>query len=88
MDSFLVDKRCISPVDHASLAENQAIVRRVLTEIHSRGISLIKRYYEENSTYEALAKEEGIPVGTVRSRMNRSKEEIRTSLARFFPDHL
>ncbi len=60
--------------------ERRATVRRVLAELKPDHRELLERVLDEEVDYQALAHERGIPIGTVRSRLHRARQELRRRL--------
>ena len=51
-------------------------------------VTLILRHFARSSSYEAIAALTGVPVGTVRSRLNRARTRLATALERETADSL
>lgn len=69
-----------SPLDRLEARDRAARVRRAVAELEPvRRLTLLLREVEEMS-YEEIARMTGVPVGTVRSRLARAREELRGRL--------
>ena len=67
--------------DHSlEVAEQQGMVRTALTQIasDSREVLILKEI--EGLKYEQIAEIVGCPIGTVRSRIHRARQELRKKL--------
>ena len=68
------------PVERMEAAERAAEVRQAVERLEpTRRLTLLLREVEEMS-YEEIAETTGVPVGTVRSRLARAREEMRRLL--------
>jgi len=81
------DPRQASQPDERMLsAERQAVVGRALDSLPDdfRTVLVLKEI--EGLKYEQIADLVDVPVGTVRSRLHRAREELRQRLSGFMPD--
>jgi RNA polymerase sigma-70 factor (ECF subfamily) len=62
--------------------ERQALVRRGLDELPEEYRTVLVLKEMEGLRYEEIAEMVGCPIGTVRSRIHRAREELRTKLER------
>jgi RNA polymerase sigma-70 factor (ECF subfamily) len=69
-----------TPLERMEASDRAATVRRAITRLEpARRLCLLLREVEELS-YEEIASMTGVPVGTVRSRLARAREDLRTDL--------
>lgn len=64
-DEFIIDQ------------ENRRKIKRLCLSLPSRYARVVNQYYYENKSYQQIAREEGITVRTVESRLYRAKNLIR-----------
>lgn len=65
---------------HFAKQEKQALWRLIQTLPQNQQV-LLQLYYGEGLDYEQLAQATGVSLGTVKSRLNRAKQQLRTLLA-------
>lgn len=69
-----------SPLEGLEAADRAVQVRRAVAALEpTRRLALLLREVEEMS-YEEIAAVTGVPVGTVRSRLSRAREDLRQAL--------
>lgn len=73
------------PDERMLVAERQAVVRRALESLPDDFRTVIVLKEIEGLKYEQIADLVGVPVGTIRSRLHRAREELRQRLAGFMP---
>ena len=74
------------PEEGVLVAERQAVVRRALASLGDEHRTVLVLKEIEGLKYEQIAEVVGVPVGTVRSRLHRAREELRLCLAGFMPE--
>jgi RNA polymerase sigma-70 factor (ECF subfamily) len=62
------------------------VVRRALASLGDEHRTDLVLKEIEGLKYEQIAEVVGVPVGTVRSRLHRAREELRLCLAGFMPE--
>jgi RNA polymerase sigma factor (sigma-70 family) len=83
-DESLMDEMVDLGADPADLMQNQQLankVEKMLSELPDRIRETFETVLEEEASYADAAKIMQIPIGTVRSRVSRVREQIRTILA-------
>lgn len=75
----LID-RAAAAADRDGWATYNAAVRDALDRLNAAGRAVVALCLIEGYTYEEAARELGVPVGTVRSRLSRAKERLRGEL--------
>lgn len=58
--------------------ENQQMIRAIWRNLPSRYGRVITKYYFENKSYQQIAREEGVNLRTIESRLYRAKHMIRS----------
>lgn len=71
-----------SPHEHAEKAEHSSRVRRALLELTAIQRHMIVLYHAEQLSYEEIASYLSLPVGTVKSRLNRARLALKDVLQR------
>ena len=71
-----------SPHDQAESSERERRVERALGKLPEFQRAMIVMYHVENMTYEDMAAALDLPVGTVKSRLNRARLNLRELLIR------
>jgi RNA polymerase sigma-70 factor (ECF subfamily) len=69
-----------SPEERVSGAEDAARVRQLLGSLPRMQRDMVKQAYFEGLTYAQIAERERVPVGTVKSRVNRALVSMRDAL--------
>lgn len=62
-------------------SEEDERLHRAVLELSPEQQLLLQLFYGENLSYEAIAEAAGLRVGTVKSRLNRAKENLRKKLS-------
>lgn len=75
--SLVRDKSGLGPDELIIGQENRQQVQNICTSLALRYGTIITKYYYENKTYQQIAREEGISVRTVESRLYRARNLIR-----------
>ena len=77
----LADHRaCADPSQSIEQSETQRIVREALASLHEDYRTALVLKEMEGLRYEEIAEIVGIPIGTVRSRIHRARNELREKL--------
>jgi RNA polymerase sigma-70 factor (ECF subfamily) len=74
------------PTRHLEREELRRILREALSEIAPDHRSVLVLSVIEQMDYESIAATLGVPIGTVRSRLNRSRKALREVLTKMFPE--
>jgi len=69
------------PLEVSSVAEQQRLVQRALTELPVDQRKAVELTYFGGLTIAEMAEQEGIPLGTAKSRLRLALDRMRTSLA-------
>lgn len=74
------------PEDAAQSAELKQAVRTAVGELREGQRAVIERHYLEGRKLEDIARELGLPLGTVKRRLFEAREKLRTKLTAFCGD--
>jgi len=74
------------PVRHMENVELRRIIRQALQSLAPDHRSVLILADIEQKDYQSIAASLGIPIGTVRSRLNRSRKALREVLGRLLPE--
>jgi RNA polymerase sigma-70 factor (ECF subfamily) len=74
------------PARHLEGEELRRTLREALSEIAPDHRSVLVLSVIEQMDYESIAATLGVPIGTVRSRLNRSRKALREVLTRMLPE--
>ncbi len=72
----------LSPLEHAQKKDHSSRVRRAIAELTEIQRSMVILYHGEQMTYEEIAERLNLPVGTVKSRLNRARIALKDILVR------
>ena len=75
------DSRATSPQMHAEENEKTRILSEAISSLPDYQRTMVKLFHAEGRTYEEIASMMDIPVGTVKSRLNRARLALREMLA-------
>jgi RNA polymerase sigma-70 factor (ECF subfamily) len=73
-----------SPLAYVNQQEQKAIVDRAIAALPEAQRQLVQMFYQEERTYEEISAETGLPVGTIKSRLNRARNTLQR---RLLPHH-
>ena len=68
------------PSHHLEVQERQVLVRKALAELSDDYRTVLVLKEMEDRKYEEIAEIVGCPIGTVRSRIHRARQELREKL--------
>ena len=68
------------PSEASEREERRTVVRRLVAELKPEHRALLERTLEGEVEYQTLAREFALPVGTVRSRLHRARNELKRRL--------
>src|SRR6185312_13236322 len=71
-----------TPEEHMIARQTSNMVQHAISKLPSDIREAIKAYEMEGKSYEEIAAEQGVPVGTIRSRLNRGRDMIEESIKR------
>lgn len=74
------------PIRHLEAQELQQILRQALEAVAPEYRTILVAHVVERESYESIAARLRIPLGTVRSRLNRARKAVRDVLTRMLPD--
>lgn len=77
----LVEERDRSPLEHAELADLREALDWALAQLRPEYRRLIVLRYQEDQSYEDIAAETGMPLGTVKSHLHRARHAMAEVLA-------
>lgn len=69
-----------TPVDEVERNERERIVQIALTKLPEYQQAMLVMYHVENLSYEEIAEALDLPIGTVKSRLNRARLSLREQL--------
>ena len=75
------------PPDWAELQETRELVRRAMAELSPAYRAALTLRYNEDLTYEDIARILELPLNTVRTHLFRAKEQLRLRLADWFKEN-
>jgi len=73
-------------LDHAIVKEQQDVVRRAISQLTVEFRDVVILYYTGQLSYEEIASLLELPVGTVRSRLHRGREQLKDLLRPYFQE--
>jgi RNA polymerase sigma-70 factor (ECF subfamily) len=73
-----------SPLAYVSQREQKTVVDRAIEALPEAQRTLVQMFYQEERTYEEISSETGLPVGTIKSRLNRARNTLHR---RLLPHH-
>ena len=73
-----------SPLAYVSQREQKTVVDRAIEALPEAQRTLVQMFYQEERTYEEISSETGLPVGTIKSRLNRARNTLHR---RLLPQH-
>jgi len=71
-----------TPEDNMIARQTSNMVQHAISKLPQDIREAVKAYEMEGKSYEEIANEQGVPVGTVRSRLNRGRDMIEQSIKR------
>ena len=71
-----------TPDEEVEKKERERLVQRALLRIPDYQRAMLVMYHVENLSYEEIAEALDLPIGTVKSRLNRARLSLRDQLAR------
>jgi RNA polymerase sigma-70 factor (ECF subfamily) len=74
-----------TPQGHVELEERKSILRRAISALPDYQRKMVLLFHSEGRTYEEIADIMRIPVGTVKSRLNRARLALRDMLTPHLP---
>lgn len=77
-----IDSGESTPEENMIARQTSNMVQHAISKLPQDIREAIKAYEMEGKSYEEIAKEQGVPVGTVRSRLNRGRYMIEQSIKR------
>lgn len=77
-----IDSGESTPEENMIARQTSNMVQHAISKLPQDIREAIKAYEMEGKSYEEIAKEQGVPVGTVRSRLNRGRDMIEQSIKR------
>jgi RNA polymerase sigma-70 factor (ECF subfamily) len=69
-----------TPHDQAETIETMSVVQRAIAELPEYQRAIILMYHAEMQSYEEIANVLSLPIGTVKSRLNRARMSLRNLL--------
>lgn len=78
-----VDAMPESPETHAEVSERRRIVDQAIRSLPDYQRPIVSLFYQEGRSYEEIADVMQIPTGTVKSRLNRGRLNLKRQLAPF-----
>ena len=82
IDNIVLPDTAASPQEQAEQEETRFAVRRALTELSADAREILLLRYMEELSYEEIGTVLKLPPGTVKSRINRAKAQLKTALLR------
>jgi len=80
-ESEILFRTDLDPKSEVEKSELRELVRRAVSELPEPFQVVIVLYHMDGLSYDEIAKVLGVPIGTVRSRLARAREMLRTKLA-------
>ena len=80
--SFLAadETREISPTEYVEQNERKQILDHAIAELPETQRKMVRMYYQEDHSYDEIASMMGVPIGTVKSRLNRARLALQKQL--------
>ena len=75
-----INDNSFSPEHSAEKTERQRLLRSAISELDENSRTVIVLYEMEDMSYEEISKVLDMPVGTVKSRLNRAREKLKKIL--------
>ena len=69
-----------SPMQYVSDLEQKSLVDRAISSLPDAQRQLVQMFYQEERTYEEISAATGLPVGTIKSRLNRARTTLQRKL--------
>lgn len=79
---FQIEDTADGPVEIAETNEKEKIMQRALLKLPDYQRSMLIMYHVENLSYEDMAEALDLPIGTVKSRLNRARLGLRDQLSK------
>ena len=79
------DSNWVSPQAHVEESERKNILNKAIASLPDYQRTMVTLFHTEGRTYEEIADIMRIPVGTVKSRLNRARLALRDMLAPQLP---
>lgn len=79
-DPALVPDPEASPDEAASAGEWRDLIRQAITQVPDEQAMILRRHFFEEKTHDVIAKELGLPLGTVKSRIRLAMRKLRRNL--------
>jgi RNA polymerase sigma-70 factor (ECF subfamily) len=70
-----------TPLEATIAKEKQQVLRRAIRHLPQYQRKMMEMYHAEGRSYEEIAKETGLSLGTVKSRLSRARQMLRERLA-------
>lgn len=70
-----------SPEERSIRSERQEVLRRAIRHLPQYQRKMMEMYHAEGRSYEEIARETGLSLGTVKSRLSRARQMLRERLA-------
>lgn len=74
-----------TPREQAAISEMQALVQARLAQLPEEFRSAMILRFVEDRSYEEISEALGVPIGTVKSRINRGRAELKTLMSDVLP---
>ncbi len=79
-DPALVPDPEVNPDDAASASEWSVLIRQAIAQVPAEQAKILRLHFFEEKTHDAIAKELGLPLGTVKSRIRLAMRKLRSNL--------
>ncbi|MDJ0945796.1 MAG: sigma-70 family RNA polymerase sigma factor [Kiloniellales bacterium] len=79
-DPALVPDPEVIPDEAASAGEWRALIRQAIAQVPAEQATILRLHFFEEKTQDAIAKELGLPLGTVKSRIRLAMRKLRRNL--------
>lgn len=69
-----------TPEEHSLRSERQQLLKRAILHLPAHQRRMVQMYHTEGRSYEEIALETGLSIGTVKSRLSRARQMLRERL--------
>ncbi|RYG44726.1 sigma-70 family RNA polymerase sigma factor [bacterium] len=81
MERQIADDSALNPHSEAERGERERIIGQAVAKLPEYQKAIIMMYHVEMLSYEEIAETLDLPIGTVKSRLNRARNSLRVLLS-------